>query len=72
MTTRINQPVRKTKGAPGFTKLRGRIIDKVDNRAANVVYLTCANGDRFAIEADVTSLGIPVLRLTPEERKKRA
>lgn len=61
---------KETKGAPGFQKLKDKYITSVNNRACNVVTLKTAQGDVFKIEAEVMSIGIPVLRLTKKEKKR--
>jgi hypothetical protein len=61
---------RQIKGAPGFQKLKDAHIVSVNNRACNVVTIKTAQGDVFEIEADVTSIGIPVLQLTKKEKKR--
>lgn len=59
-------------GAKGFTKLRGKSVISVNNRACNVVILKTADGKTYEIEAEVVYPGIPVMTLREKEYKKVA
>lgn len=59
------------KGARGFRKLRDTYITSVNDRACNVVGLKTADGRRFEIEAEVSSIGLPMLRLTEIKKEKK-